>query len=177
MRSNLSFLKNILSHDDFIKGNIHTRWVDANLASLVIDWQGPDLFVDGSATTTHQQGFAGAKMDSTDPLALFDQMPQDSPASTTSSASIDIPDGLMPLTSPIQGTIVAIEVGSGESVRAGEPVVIVEAMKMEHVISADFDGVIVEIIMQPGDVVKEGFPILFMQEGAVSYTHLRAHET
>ena len=177
VRSNLSFLKNILSHDDFIKGNIHTRWVDANLASLAIDWQGPDLFVDGSARTTHQQGFAGAKMDSKDPLALFDQMPQDSPASAPSSTSVDIPDGLMPLTSPIQGTIVAIEVGSGESVRAGEPVVIVEAMKMEHVISADFDGVVVEIIMQPGDVVKEGFPILFMQEGEVAAGEKTSEET
>ena len=177
VRSNLSFLKNILSHDDFIKGNIHTRWVDANLASLAIDWQGPDLFVDGSARTTHQQGFAGAKMDSKDPLALFDQMPQDSPASAPSSTSVDIPDGLMPLTSPIQGTIVAIEVGSGESVRAGEPVVIVEAMKMEHVISADFDGVIVEIIMQPGDVVKEGFPILFMREGEVAAGEKTTEET
>ena len=177
VRSNLSFLKNILSHDDFIKGNIHTRWVDANLASLAIDWQGPDLFVDGSARTTHQQGFAGAKMDSKDPLALFDQMPQDSPASAPSSTSVDIPDGLMPLTSPIQGTIVAIEVGSGESVRAGEPVVIVEAMKMEHVISADFDGVIVEIIMQPGDVVKEGFPILFMRQGEVAAGEKTTEET
>ena len=83
----------------------------------------------------------------------------------------------MPLTSPIQGTIVAIEVGSGESVRAGEPVVIVEAMKMEHVISADFDGVIVEIIMQPGDVVKEGFPILFMQEGEVAAGEKATKET
>jgi acetyl/propionyl-CoA carboxylase alpha subunit/acetyl-CoA carboxylase carboxyltransferase component len=177
VRSNLSFLKNILSHDDFIKGNIHTRWVDANLASLVIDWQGPDLFVDDSATTTHQQGFAGAKIDSTDPLALFNQIPKGSSTSATSSISIDIPDGLMPLTSPIQGTIVAIEVGSGESVRAGEPVVIVEAMKMEHVISADFDGVVVEIIMQPGDVVKEGFPILFMQEGEVSAGEKATKET
>jgi acetyl-CoA carboxylase carboxyltransferase component len=104
-------------------------------------------------------------------------MPQDSPASTTSSTSIDIPDGLMPLISPIQGTIVAIEVGSGESVRAGEPVVIVEAMKMEHVISSDFDGVIVEIIMQPGDVVKEGFPILFMQEGEVAAGEKATKET
>ena len=177
VRSNLSFLKNILSHDDFIKGNIHTRWVDDNLASLVIDWQGPDLFIDDLTPTAHQQGFAGAKMDSTDPLALFDQMPQDSPAIVPSSTSVDIPDGLMPLTSPIQGTIVAIEVGSGESVRAGEPVVIVEAMKMEHVISADSDGVIVEIIMQPGDVVKEGFPILFMREGEVAAGEKTTEET
>ena len=177
VRSNLSFLKNILSHDDFIKGNIHTRWVDDNLASLVIDWQGPDLFIDDLTPTAHQQGFAGAKMDSTDPLALFDQMPQDSPASAPSSTSVDIPDGLMPLTSPIQGTIVAIEVGLGESVRAGEPVVIVEAMKMEHVISADSDGVIVEIIMQPGDVVKEGFPILFMREGEVTAGEKTTEET
>ena len=177
VRSNLSFLKNILSHDTFIKGNIHTRWVDDNLESLVGDWQGPDLFVDGLTPTAHQQGFAGAKIDSTDPLALFNQIPQGSSTRATSSTSIDIPDGLMPLTSPIQGTIVAIEVGSGESVRAGESVVIVEAMKMEHIISADFDGVIVEIIMQPGDVVKEGFPILFMQEGEVAAGEKATKET
>ena len=168
VRSNLSFLKNILSHDSFIEGNIHTRWVDDHLESLVSDWQGPDLFVRNTASTVKQQGFAGAKVDSTDPLALFNQRPQDTQTNVHTSSSIDAPEGLTSLKSPIQGTIVAIEVASGESVRAGEPVVIVEAMKMEHVISADFDGVIVEITMQPGDVVKEGFPILFMQEGEVA---------
>ena len=48
---------------------------------------------------------------------------------------------------------------------------------MEHVISADFDGVVVEIIMQPGDVVKEGFPILFMQEGEVAAGEKATKET
>ena len=168
VRSNLSFLKNILSHESFIQGNIHTRWVDDNLESLVDDWLGPDLFIGGTPASAHQPGFAGAQIDSKDPLALFNQIAQGSATRVTSSTSIDVPDGLTSLTSPMQGTIVAIEIGSGESVRAGEPVVIVEAMKMEHVISADFDGVVVEIIMQPGDVVKEGFPILFMKEGAVA---------
>ena len=168
VRSNISFLKNILAHDSFVGGDVHTRWVDENLETLTSDWQGPNLFVDSTLKNANRQGFAGARVNSSDPLALFSQTVQNTENSEDINSQIETPVGHFAIKSPIQGTIVAIDVASGDSVRAGEPVVVVEAMKMEHLVSADCDGIVGEIFMEVGDVVKEGFSILFIKEGKTS---------
>ena len=38
--TNIPFLRNILAHADFVAGNVHTRWVDENMAALVADGPG-----------------------------------------------------------------------------------------------------------------------------------------
>jgi len=60
------------------------------------------------------------------------------------------------LTSPMQGTIVKIHKKAGESVEAGEPVCILEAMKMENEIKAPIGGEIVDLKVQVGDTVSSG---------------------
>lgn len=59
------------------------------------------------------------------------------------------------LTSPMPGSVVAVEVFDGQSVAAGAVIVAVEAMKMEHPITAPIDGV-VELLVSVGDQVKVG---------------------
>lgn len=59
------------------------------------------------------------------------------------------------LASPMPGSIVAVNVAHGETVAAGTVVVVVEAMKMEHSLSAPVDGV-VELLVAVGDQVKVG---------------------
>ncbi|MCW2687104.1 MAG: acetyl/propionyl-CoA carboxylase, alpha subunit [Mycobacterium sp.] len=59
------------------------------------------------------------------------------------------------LTSPMPGSVVAVGVGDGAQVSAGTVVVAVEAMKMEHSLSAPVDGV-VELLVAVGDQVKVG---------------------
>jgi propionyl-CoA carboxylase alpha chain len=49
------------------------------------------------------------------------------------------------------GLIVSIVVDRGQEVKAGEPLAVVEAMKMENVLIAERDGVIGEIKVKPGD--------------------------
>ena len=77
------------------------------------------------------------------------------------------PDGSVGIASPIQGTIVAIDVTEGDEVREGQQVAVVEAMKMEHVITAPHSGIVRSVTMAAGDVVREGFPIVFVREAAV----------
>jgi acetyl-CoA/propionyl-CoA carboxylase biotin carboxyl carrier protein len=55
--------------------------------------------------------------------------------------------------SPMPGTVVAVAASSGEQVTAGQPLVIVEAMKMEHTVRAVADGVVTEILVGVGDRV------------------------
>jgi acetyl-CoA/propionyl-CoA carboxylase, biotin carboxylase, biotin carboxyl carrier protein len=59
------------------------------------------------------------------------------------------------LTSPMPGAIVAVSVDDGAAVQAGTVVVTVEAMKMEHALTAPVDGV-VELLVAVGDQVKVG---------------------
>ena len=168
VRNNISLIKNILSHPDFAGGNTHTRWVDENIAELTAPWDGPDLFVAETEAEESIDGFAGARVDTNDPLALFSYQSASAKKPLDALKDTEIPDGLKAASSPIQGTIIAIERGVGEQVRAGEPVVIVEAMKMEHVITATCDGVVRKVTMEVGNVVREGYPILLIEEGEVA---------
>jgi acetyl-CoA/propionyl-CoA carboxylase biotin carboxyl carrier protein len=55
--------------------------------------------------------------------------------------------------SPMPGTVIAVLVSPGESVTVGRPVVVVEAMKMEHTLRASTDGVVTGLLVQVGDRV------------------------
>ena len=50
----------------------------------------------------------------------------------------------------------------------GQQIAVVEAMKMEHVITAPHGGIVRGVTMAPGDVVREGFPIVFIQQAEVA---------
>ncbi len=60
------------------------------------------------------------------------------------------------LTAPLNGTIVAIMTKAGANVKAGDTLVIMEAMKMEYSIKAPKDGVVNEVFYAAGDLVKDG---------------------
>ncbi|MFI6868190.1 biotin carboxylase N-terminal domain-containing protein [Nocardia sp. NPDC050406] len=62
------------------------------------------------------------------------------------------------IVSPMPGSVIAVPAQHGARVTAGTPVVVVEAMKMEHSLTAPIDG-IVEILVRPGDQVKVDQPL------------------
>jgi acetyl-CoA/propionyl-CoA carboxylase, biotin carboxylase, biotin carboxyl carrier protein len=57
---------------------------------------------------------------------------------------------------PMQGTIVKVLVEVGQAVEAGQPVVVLEAMKMENQITAEKSGTVKEVRVKPGDTVGAG---------------------
>jgi acetyl-CoA/propionyl-CoA carboxylase biotin carboxyl carrier protein len=61
--------------------------------------------------------------------------------------------------SPMQGTVVGVEVVEGDSVVAGQVICVIEAMKMENEIAAHRDGVIRGLTIEPGQAVAAGQPI------------------
>lgn len=174
--TNIGLLRNIIGHPDFAAGAVHTRWLDENVAELAA---GDATAVNRYAALSRRAGpdgsggFAGARVDTRDPLALFKhdaEVKSARPATAEPEPEPEVlgPDGSVGVGAPIQGTLTAIDVAVGDTVRSGQQVAIVEAMKMEHVIAADRDGVVRAVTMAIGDVVREGYPIVFIEEAEVS---------
>jgi 3-methylcrotonyl-CoA carboxylase alpha subunit len=69
------------------------------------------------------------------------------------------------LTAPMAGTIVKVQVSEGEPVRQRQVLVILSAMKMEHVIAAPYDGVVRRIYYREGDVVQGGAVVVEVEMG------------
>lgn len=64
------------------------------------------------------------------------------------------------ITSPLPGVIIEVSVKEGQTVKAGQKVAIIEAMKMENEISASNDGTVTAVHVAKGDSVLEGAPIV-----------------
>ena len=64
------------------------------------------------------------------------------------------------LKSPMPGQVVAFKVAVGDSVKQGEPLAVIEAMKIEHTITAPSDGVVAELLFAAGDLVADGDELL-----------------
>jgi propionyl-CoA carboxylase alpha chain len=59
-------------------------------------------------------------------------------------------------TSPMPGTVQSVHVSIGQEVSAGDRLVVVEAMKMEHVIRASGDAVVARVLVEAGQAVAAG---------------------
>ena len=64
------------------------------------------------------------------------------------------------LTSPLPGVIIGIKVNVGDTVKAGQEVAVLEAMKMENSIEATHDGTVTAIHVAKGDSVLEGAAVV-----------------
>ena len=64
---------------------------------------------------------------------------------------------------PLPGVILEVSVKVGDTVKRGQKVMILEAMKMENVINADRDGKVIEIKVNKGDSVLEGADLLIIE--------------
>jgi 3-methylcrotonyl-CoA carboxylase alpha subunit len=64
------------------------------------------------------------------------------------------------LTAPMPGKVISFAVKAGDTVRRGQPLAVMEAMKMEHTIAAPADGIVAELLYAPGDQVGDGAELL-----------------
>lgn len=68
------------------------------------------------------------------------------------------------LRAPMPATVVAVLKNKGDKVKAGESLIILEAMKMEHTIHAPKDGILTELFYEVGSQVNEGAELLVLKE-------------
>ena len=67
---------------------------------------------------------------------------------------------------PVPGTVTIVEVEVGQSVTAGQTLVVLEAMKMEHRITADTDGIVAQVLVKPGMSVDAHQVVVVLEEAA-----------
>jgi len=167
-RTNLTLLQALLEHPDVIANRVTTRFLEAELPALIAAGD------DDARETTAATRQAGARLTSDDPLAVLehgrgrgDLVGSPTPAASAAPSAAAGPPGTQALASPLQGTIVSIGVAPGEAVHAGQPLLVLEAMKMEHVVEADRDGYVRALAVATGDTIFEGQPLLFIEAADV----------
>ena len=169
---------------------LHTRFVDEHASELAAGAAigHPGRWFAASAGAGGGRGarrLAGARVDSDDPLAVLalGRRETAAPASTQSgsaeggapvepigddtsyhdAAHPDAPEGTQPLAAPMQGTIVSLDIREGELIDAGQQALVMEAMKMQHVVVATVGGWVRRLTIGVGDTVFEGHPLAFIE--------------
>lgn len=87
--------------------------------------------------------------------------PAAAPAAAPAPAPVALSAG-EPVNAPMPGNILRIDVKEGDKVKAGQTLLILEAMKMENEIAAPKDGTVVQIATSKGAVVETGTPLIVL---------------
>jgi len=127
--------------------------------------QRPQLMA-GEATTAFIDANAAELVEAAGRLAPRPSHP--APAAHRAAAHVDSMPGATTVAAALQATVGSLSVALDDLVRAGQPLAILEAMKMEHVVAASVSGRIVGIATAKGQVVGKGQPIVFIAPEAVA---------
>ena len=152
----------ILSSVDFVNGTHSTKWVEETLDFSAITSPGTGAgAADGLVRRDVVAEVDGRRVT----VALWlDDAGDDGLGKPTSTAAKPrrqhhagvVGSGSGTVSVPMQGTIVKVSVEVGQSVDAGDTLVILEAMKMENAVGAEKSGVVTAIKVKPGDAVSAG---------------------
>jgi acetyl/propionyl-CoA carboxylase alpha subunit len=137
--TNLSFLRALLQHREIAAGAFDTLFIERNLGSL---------------------------------LKRAEQLRSDPSPGTAGEAqppdhAMAAPAGTVAIAAPMTGSLIALLAEANEAVAAGQPIAIMEAMKLEHVITAPTAGYVRLSPNEVGAVISEGNPIMFFEEADV----------
>ncbi|MDX1296898.1 MAG: carboxyl transferase domain-containing protein [Pseudomonas sp.] len=139
VETNIAFLKNLLCQSAVAENQVYTRFIDDHLGQLI---NTHDL-------VHRQQFFAGPSSQTSTP-----QPPQQEQELA----------GLRMINAPMSGLLVELYVTEDQLVRKGEPVAMIESMKMQHVVSAPAGGIIRRISVAMGATLSADQPLIYLQE-------------
>lgn len=158
--TNLDMLSNLVAEEEFEAGNVYTGYVDDHLAALI---RPREALRRKPAREKAQPQLAGARLDSTDPLAVLSY---GKAASAPATRPVE-EEGVFPVVAAMQSTIVSLSVQPGQIVHEGQELLVLTAMKMEHVIQAEVSGVVTGVHVDVGDTVPEDTVLVSIEEQEV----------
>jgi acetyl/propionyl-CoA carboxylase alpha subunit/acetyl-CoA carboxylase carboxyltransferase component len=136
--TNAGFLENLLCHPDVIANRVTTRFLGQHAAELAASptLDHPNLYFDGHNS-------------------------QEAQAETPATAVVS--EQWMAIPAPVHGTISTISIAEGDLLAPGEEIVVLEAMKMAHHVSATSGGVVRRVLVTAGEVVAEGQVLMYLE--------------
>ena len=146
----INALLQIISSDAFLEGKVHVNYIEDNL----------NLFVDNQKKEVGEMNISEVVII---PSA-------DSPSNVVApkmpnKIGMDLSTGGSPgkIIAEMQGTIVDIMIKEGKKVKKGDSLFVIEAMKMENIVSSPIDGIIKELNITKGSPVSKGDVILVIE--------------
>ncbi len=164
--TNLDFLIRLLGHPAVARGETHTRFIEEAMADLLETPTPPRHYFETPATDPSNG--PRARVDAGDPLAVLvlGQTSRRDPRGTGPQAGIEADHGRA-VRAPLQGTVISLCVEVGQMVPVGQPLVIMEAMKMQHEVGAPRSGVVRAILVARDETVFEGQPLVLLESAEV----------
>lgn len=156
--TNVAFLQTLLRQEAVRDGSADTEYVEANAASLVESGSPHPHLYFAPATEDAGPRRAGAQVDASDPLSVlaYGRAETDSRRAGGGSATTEqAAEGMLAVRAPLQGTVVSVSVAEGDTVPRGAELAVMDAMKMEHVITAESAGVVRTLHVAAGDTLWE----------------------
>jgi acetyl/propionyl-CoA carboxylase alpha subunit len=156
--TNLGFLRWLLDQPGFRAGEAGIDFVEQR-------WRGelaPELPGDirraaqaaGHRDVWHAFGASGLPVETAGGYVLYEGWQYRIGADDAAAVVAVTPGGS--LQAPMPGTVLRVDVREGQEVAAGEPLMVLEAMKMELAVSAPAAGIVTAVMVRPGDLVARG---------------------
>jgi acetyl-CoA/propionyl-CoA carboxylase biotin carboxyl carrier protein len=154
----------VLNHKDFLAGEHHTKWMEDEMDLSNITWETSSTLPEDTDLTERaiMVEVGGRRYDIRMWTSQIQQAaggtraaPRRKPPKLAGSGNAGGAEAGV-LTAPMQGTIVKLHVKAGDHVEAGDPVCILEAMKMENEVKAPITGEVVDLKVRAGDTVTSG---------------------
>lgn len=140
--TNARFLRRLLRLPELAEWNVNVRAVDAKIRELA------------------------AREDHGSRNRFFDTFADQ--GSADDAELIDVPDGAEVVRAPMQAALHSLSVAPGDTVAKGQEIAIIEAMKMQHVLTAPCAGTVLELYAKAGDVVGHEAPIVSIAPDAAA---------
>jgi acetyl-CoA/propionyl-CoA carboxylase, biotin carboxylase, biotin carboxyl carrier protein len=146
---------------------VHTRWIETEWDNQVPPFEGgADASEEAAARQTVVVEVGGRRLEVSLPgdLALGGGAPAKAAPRKRAGGKGGAAASGDAVTAPMQGTIIKVAVSDGDSVSAGDLVVVLEAMKMENPVTAHKDGTITGLSAETGSPVSQGTVICEIKE-------------
>ncbi|HWL36613.1 MAG TPA: biotin carboxylase N-terminal domain-containing protein [Frankiaceae bacterium] len=161
MATALPFHRAVVEDPAFAESfDVHTRWIETEFDNVIEPYAGAASTEDAAPREAVVVEVGGKRLEVVLPAGLGASSGSAGPAKAAPKRSGGAKAGAAAsgdaLASPMQGTIVKVDVAEGDTVAAGDLVVVLEAMKMEQPLNAHKAGTITKLTATVGEVVTSG---------------------